>query len=239
VPSLGVAITTHNRRAVFLRTLVAWQRHMPTGCPLVVVDDGSDTPVPEIPGVKVIRHDKPQGVAAAKNASITALVDLGVENHFYSDDDCHPITDDWWQIYVDDPEPALCHCWGTSRLINDDGHYTTWTHPRGVMLYCHRTVIDTVGGMRLDFGPKGGGEHVEWSRRIHNAGFTTHRYQDLTAARHGIWHCEDYTRATPSTIGSQQLEATAQHRHEVYAKYRGNTDWVDYRITPDETAAAQ
>lgn len=220
--TVGLAITTHQRPGILSKALANWAK----------VLDGVD--------MVVVIHDlHGEGVAKSKNRCIAALMDAGIEHHFYADDDVWAITPNWWKLYTEDPEPHLMHCWGKSRLVSDDGHYTTWTHPRGVMLYTHRSVIDKVGGMRLDFGPNGGGEHVEWSRRIHNAGFTTHRYQDLTAARHGIWHCEDYTRATPSTIGSQQLEATAQHRHEVYAKYRGNTDWVDYRPTPDETAAAQ
>lgn len=217
--STGVAISTHQRPGILAKALAGWAKHMPD--------------------ILVVIHDtRGDGVAATKNRGITALIDAGVEHLFLCDDDVWPISDNW-KLYTEDPEPHLMHCWGKSRLINDDGHHTTWTHPRGVMLYTHRTVIDKIGGMRLDFGPKGGGEHVEWSRRIHNAGLTTHRYQDLTAARTGIWHCEDYTRATPSTIGSQQLEATAQHRHELYAKYRNSTDWVDYRITPDETVCAQ
>lgn len=207
--SIGVAISTYRRPDALAKSLTGWAHFMPD--------------------VLFVIHDvHGDGVAATKNRSIKLLMDAGVEHLYLVDDDMHPVSDNW-TMYADDPANHLMHCWGKSRLINDDGHYTTWTHPRGVMLYCHRTVIDTVGGMRLDFGPRGGGEHVEWSRRIHNAGLSTHRYQDLTAARHNTWWCEDYERSTPSTIGSAQLEATKQHRHQVYDKYRGSTDWVDYR----------
>lgn len=207
--STGVAISTHSRPDVLAKALAGWARFMPD--------------------ILIVNHDvNGEGVAATKNRGIAALMDAGCEHLLLCDDDVWPISNRWHE-YTQDPALHLMHCWGRTRLISDDGHYTTWTHPRGVMLYAHRSVIDTIGGMRLDFGPRGGGEHVEWSRRIHAAGLTTHRYQDLTAARHGIWHCEDYTRATPSTIGSAQLEATKQHRYTVYNKHRNSTDYVDYR----------
>ena len=208
---IGVAVSTHKRPSILAKALSGWAKFLPD--------------------ILVVTHDKDgDGVAATKNRGIKALMDAGCEHLFLADDDVWP-TSDKWRLYTEDPEPHLMHCWGKSRLISDDGHYTTWTHPRGVILYTHRTVIDKIGGMRLDFGPRGGGEHVEWSRRIHAAGLTTHRYQDLTQARHGTWHCEDYTRTTPSTIGSKQLEATKQHRHEMYERYRNSTDYVDYRTT--------
>lgn len=206
---IGVVISTHQRPRILAKALAGWAHHMPD--------------------LLVVTHDtNGDGVAATKNRGIAALMDAGCEHILLADDDVWP-TSNKWRLYAEDPEPHLMHCWGKRRLLADDGHYTTWSWPRGVLLYAHRTVIETVGGMRLDFGPRGGGEHAEWSHRIHNAGFTKHRYQDLTAARTGVWHCEDYLRTTPSTIGSQQLEATKQHRHNLYRKYRNSTDYVDYR----------
>lgn len=206
---LGVAISTHARPAVLAKSLAGWAKFTPDL--LIVVHD--------VYGA---------GVAATKNRSIQLLMDAGVEHLYLADDDMHPVSPDW-TMYAQDPANHLMHCWGKSRLVSDDGHYTTWSWPRGVMLYCHRSVIDTVGGMRLDFGPRGGGEHAEFSRRIHNAGFTKAPFMDLTQARDGVWHCEDYTRSIPSTIGSAQLEATKAHRHDLYRKYRDSTDFVDYR----------
>jgi hypothetical protein len=155
-------------------------------------------------------------------------MDAGCDHLFLVDDDCWPITAQPWQPYVDDAEPHLMHCWGKSRFIADDGHYTTWSHPRGVMLYAEASVIDKIGGMRTEFG-RWGGEHVDWSRRIHSAGLTRNRYADLTAARSGTWHCEDYTRRTPSTIGNAQREASTYRRHALYEKYRGVVEFVPYR----------
>jgi hypothetical protein len=208
---IGVAVSTHQRPHILAKALSNWARFMPDV--LVVIHDVDGT-----------------GVAATKNRGIAMLMDAQpeVEHLFLADDDMWPITPHWAGLYVNDPEPHLMHCWGRRRLIADDGYHTTWTHPRGVLLYAERRVIERVGGMRLDFGPKGGGEHAEWSTRIHNCGLTTYRYADVSAAKTGVWHCEDYARTTPSTIGSKQLEATKQLRHDLYRKYRHSTDHIPY-----------
>lgn len=225
--TIGVAITTHNRRCLFLRTLKHWQNRLPADALLVVVDDGSDHPVPDIPGVTVLRNRRAQGIAAAKNLCLAELAPH-CEHIFLSDDDCAPINPNWWKPYVDDPQPHLMHCWGRRRLIADDGHYTTWTWPRGVLLYVQRHVIDTVGGMRTEFG-RWGGEHAEWSQRIHNAGLTTHPFTDLTVAAKGVWHALDYARTTPSTVSAEERRASADHRGAVAEKHAGSTDYVEYR----------
>jgi hypothetical protein len=206
---IGVAISTHQRPGVLARALQGWAAAMPD--------------------VLVVNHDVGgDGVAATKNRGLAALMDAGCEHLFLADDDVWPVNAAWAEPYVSDTEPHLMHCWGKSRLIADDGHYTTWKHPRGVLLYVERRVVAAVGGMRLDFG-RWGGEHVDWSRRIHAAGLTRHRYADLTAARAGIWHAEDYTRAVPSTVGEAERAALAPRRHELHRLFDGATDFVDYR----------
>lgn len=208
MPDVGVAISTHKRPHVLAQALAGWARFMPD--------------------LLVVTHDvRGDGVAATKNRGIAALMDAGVEHLFLADDDVWPVVKKWWRPYASDPEPHLMHCWGKRRLLTDDGHYTTWSWPRGVLLYVHRSAVEKVGGMRLEFG-RWGGEHSEWSRRIHNAGLTRHPFQDLTASR-GMWHCEDYTRRTPSTVGEAEREASAPRRHQLYDQFRHSTDYVDYR----------
>lgn len=206
--TVGVAVSTHRRPDVLSRALFHWAKAMPD--------------------VLVVNHDvHGRGVAATKNAGISALMDANCRHLFLADDDVWPVKPGWAEPYVTDPEPHLMHCWGQKRLIADDGHYTTWTHPRGVLLYVERRVIDAVGGMRTVC--RWGGEHSEWSRRIHNAGFTKHRYADLTACRRGVWHCEDYKRATPSSVPQDDRKAYYQEHRAKYAQFTGSTDHVDYR----------
>ena len=205
---IGVAVSTHARPHILAQSLAGWAHVMPD--------------------VLVVTHDVTgEGVAATKNRGIAALMDAGCEHLFLVDDDMHPIAPDALTRYADDPQPHLMHCWGKSRLISDDGHYTTWAHPRGVMLYAHRSVVEAVGGMRTEFG-RWGGEHVDWSRRIHAAGLTTHRYADLSVGAR-LWHCEDYTRRTASTVSAAEREASKARRHALYEQYRDSADFVPYR----------
>lgn len=206
---VGVAISTHRRPEVLARALQGWAKAMPDQ--LIVVHD--------------VNGD---GVAATKNRGLELLMaDAGCEHLFLCDDDVWPVSDRWHE-YVQAPALHLMHCWGSSRFLAYDDGYSVWSWPRGVVLYVHRDVVETVGGMRPEFG-RWGGEHVDWSRRIHAAGFTAHPFADLAAAKHGIWHCEDYTRSTPSTVSAQERHASSDRRKRLYKRFRGSTEFVPYR----------
>jgi len=206
--TVGVAISTHKRPAVLARALSHWAMAMPD--------------------VLIVTHDVAgDGVAVTKNRGIDALMHAGCEHLFLADDDVWPLADDWASPYVEDPEPHLMHSWGKGRLESDDGHYTVWNWPRGVLLYAERRVIERVGGMRPEFG-RWGGEHVEWSRRIHHAGLSAHRFADLTTARTGAWHALDYQREVPSTVSEKERVASIETRHALYDRFRGSSDFVPY-----------
>lgn len=206
---IGVAVSTHRRPDTLAASLSQWAHKMPDA--LVVVHD--------IHG---------EGIARTKNRSLSILMDSGCDSLFLADDDIHPLVDNWWEPFVEDPLPHLMHCWGRNRLINDDEHYATWTHPRGVLLYVERHVVERVGGMRTEFG-RWGGEHVEWSRRIHDTGFTPHPFISLSSQGRQQWHCEDYRRTTPSTVGPEERAASADLRRSLMVKYQGSTDFVPFR----------
>lgn len=231
---IGVAISTHNRQYMLDKSLEAWEKHLPAGAVLAVIDDGS-----EPPAIGATHRQANSGVAATKNAGIAALMDAGCDHLFLVDDDCWPTRSDWYEGYRADRLPHLMLCWGFSRRRFMDGHYTHWSHPRGVMLYVERYVIDSVGGMRTEFG-RWGDEHVEWSRRIHNAGHTPVPFIDLRDSDH-FWHAEDLRRpyeSAPqfaerrrgqSTVPTEERRATDAHRAAVMAKYDGSTEYVTYR----------
>jgi len=209
---VGVAISTHRRPVLLSASLSHWARAMPDV--LVVVNDHAG-----------------QGVAATKNRGIRSLMDAGCDHLFLADDDCWPVSAGWARLYCDDPEPHLMHCWGRNRLLTNDGHYTTWSWPRGVLLYAERRVIDRVGGMREEFG-RWGGEHGEWSQRIHRAGLTRYEFADLTAAASNTWHCEDYTPQgrKASTVSRAERAALDPLQKELFERYKDSTDFVEFRI---------
>lgn len=207
---IGVAITTHRRPEVLAQSLGGWARHLDHVDELVVI------------------HDKVgDGVAVSKNRCIAALMDLDCDHQFYADDDIHPISPNWAQPYIESGEPHLMYCWGANRFLYAERSLTVWSWPRGVLLYVQRHIIDKVGGMRTVF--RHAGEHAEWSRRIHAAGFTRHEFQDVAGADQ-IWHAEDVARTVPSSLPRSRYSPQARkQRQALYRKYRGTTDFVDYR----------
>lgn len=235
---IGVAISTRNRRPVFLTNLRIWRNNLPPGAVLVVVDDASLVPVPQADH----RFDEQAGIARVKNKGIELLMAAGCEHLFLADDDAYPRTPDWWRPYVESPEPHLMNVFANPSdpsVICEDGEHVAYTHPRGHLLYAHRSVIDRVGGMDPVFG-LWGHEHVDWSTRIHNAGLTTWRFADVAGGERLI-HCLDSTgrnkRSVPRDVRLAALEANTpllagRCESSAYVEYREARDvvmtvWLD------------
>lgn len=193
-PKIGVAISARNRNQRTTDTVTAWLKRLPSNAVLVIVDDASEEPIvaPRDRRVTLIRQDYQRGIAMTKNRSIAALMDLGVDHLFIADNDVFPTTDDWWKPYVESPEPHLSYQWAsgtTWREIYRDPQHFAVAFPRGVMLYMERRVIESVGGMDPAYGAHGG-EHVEYSTRIHKSGLTRWEYADV-AGSDRIWYSHD------------------------------------------------
>ena len=90
-----VVVPVRDRPEALARLLAALRADPATAeLPVIVVDDGSQTPVPEQPGVHLVRHPTARGPAAARNAGLrvadTALV-------AFLDSDCVPRAG-WLQV---------------------------------------------------------------------------------------------------------------------------------------------
>lgn len=185
---IGVAITTHNRADVFAESYIGWRQNMPADAALVVVDDGSDIPVPDVLGATVIRHETAQGIARAKNAGLKALMDLGCDHLFLADDDIWPAFAHWWLPYVQSKHEHLSLSFeykiDGSQLALDvrvtwrGQHTWVYESPNGCLLYMTRNVVETVGGYDPRFG-RWGMEHKNYSRRVHNFGLTEQPFMDV------------------------------------------------------------
>lgn len=219
---IGVAITSRNRHQVLTDTLEAFGKFTPPRVPIVVVDDGSDTPVAATSAM-VFRHDVARGIPAAKNRCIAELMNLGVQHLFLFDDDTRPNCDDWWRPYVDSPEPHLQFSWQTDhkgkpvprmdQLYRDD-RLVAYGWSMGCCLYLSADVVDRVGGMRPEFG-LGMDEHGEYSTRIHNAGLTTFVHQDVPNSEPLIWAADRYgaiQRSIPADQRTKLLERNERLR---------------------------
>lgn len=218
---IGVAVTTHNRPEVRSRCVAGWRRHLPEDTTFVVVDDASDPPAEA-----TFRFETNAGVARAKNKSIELLMDAGVDHLFLADDDCWPSIDDWWRPYTDSDAPHLMHL-RPQQPHWSDGQVWASRNPNGCLLYVRRPVVDRVGGMRLDFG-LWGSEHGEWSRRIHNAGFTSHPFLDVVGSDR-VWCSLDFRKQVVSTLTQAEKNATWALRKRLRNKYAHSTDFVPYR----------
>lgn len=187
-------------------------------------------------GVTCVDEQK-RGVGWNKNQGIATLMDNGCDHLFLADDDMHPLSRESWLRYVEGPQPHYSLSWGRSRLERTARDHTIWKWPRGVMLYQTREVIERVGGFRTDF--RNGHEHVEFSRRIHQAGFTKHPFMDLRQEPRDWFHCEDWARPNESLValGRRRKEISTvrrsgedrDHNNDLLARLDGNTDFVEYR----------
>lgn len=218
---MGVAISTtgDEHRLGFLETAIdAWRALLPLGSVLVVTVDGSEEDAERAYSVfdrtkygtmwrvgqgRPMREGR-QGVAVNKNTGIELLMDHHVEHLFLCDDDTWPKNPQSLTKHTELVEDGIPHsmvCWGGHRLTASRIGYATWSWPRGVLMYAHRSVIERIGGMIEEFGP-GGHEHVEWSRRIHQAGLTPAPFcSPAVYAEMGpvgratrasmFWNCED------------------------------------------------
>ena len=209
--NIGIAVSTYNRPGVLAKTLEKIIEFTP-GAYIVVIDDASPEPATVPEGIHLIRNEKNSGIAVSKNKGIEALMDEGCTHLFLFDDDAFPLVEDWWVPYVESPEPHLMYMFedlaGANKLrdvkvLYDDGVHRSFTGPRGVMLYAHRSVIDAVGGMDLIYG-RWGYEHGDWSNRIHHAGLTTWRFADIVGSDKLIYSLDEHEKVQRSVTNTDR-----------------------------------
>lgn len=235
---IGIAISTHQRPEVLFRALSQHMKHLPAGALVVVVDDGSVPAAIAPEGIRLIRHEKSQGIVASKNASLEALMDAGCEHLFLWDDDAWPIADGWHLPYIASPEPHLAYQFldlagprklqDLAMLYSDDDH-VAYTGQRGVMLYYHRSAIERVGGFDPVYG-RGMYEHSDLALRIHNAGLTTWAYADVAGSA-SLIHSLDEHEAVERSVSKPDRLALVERNVKIHNDRRdsGYTGYVEYR----------
>lgn len=274
---VGVAISTtgdEHRLPLLAQSVENWDRCLPDGASLFVTVDGSLADVARVEDAvsewtrSILRVGRPRfsgdtgndhrlGVAANKNTGLEALMDNARCNWmFLSDDDSWPRDAKSLSTHVHLGIPHSMVCWGRHRraVTPPMTGYTSWTWPRGSVLYVERHVVEAVGGMIEEFGT-GGHEHVEWSRRIHEAGFTPcwypspasyAEYNFLGAAR--LWHCEDMPlRGEPiGNLRQRRRELSSMRRRPEDEKYanqimermQGSKAFIPFRAAPNGRLSA-
>jgi len=243
---IGIAISTYNRPAVLFRAIEQHLKYLPAGALVVVIDDGSQ-PAAVVPdGVQLRRLEVSQGIVAAKNASLSALVDVGCEHLFLFDDDAWPIADNWHLPYIGSPEPHLAYQFldlAGTRKLNDisvlyrDERHVAYTGQRGVMLYYHYSAIERVGGFDPVYG-RGMYEHSDLATRIHNAGLTTWAFADVAGSERLIYSLDEHEaveRSVPrpdrDELVSRNVTIHNSRRDSGYTGYAEFRDQHDVVIT--------
>jgi hypothetical protein len=239
---IGIAISTHNRSVVLSRAIEQHLKYLPTGALVVVIDDGSQ-PAAVVPdGVQLRRLDVSRGIVAAKNASLSALVDAGCEHLFLFDDDAWPIADNWHLPYIESAEPHLAYQFldlAGDRKLRDisvlyrDEQHVAYTGQRGVMLYYHRSAIERVGGFDPVYG-RGMYEHSDLATRIHNAGLTTWAFADVAGSEQLIYSLDEH-EAVERSVPRPDRDELVNRNVTIHNSRRdsGYTGYAEFRDQHD------
>ncbi len=230
---IGIGISTYNRYDVFKHTLEQINKYS-AGCKIVVVDDASNTPVPEA----TYRFTKNVGIAAAKNKCFELLDDC--EHIFLFDDDAYPLCEGWYLPYIESKEPHLMYIFpdfSTSVKLNDtsllyqNDEIKAYSHPRGVMCYFKRICLDKVGGMDAVFG-KWGWEHPDLSNRIYNAGLTSYKYMDVVGSEKLIYSADEHQKVTSTVLGAER-QAQINKNKSIYEGRKDSKQYIPYKTKED------
>lgn len=232
---IGIAYTTHNRREILEDSLKNLYKFLPNNAEVIVVDDASDVPYNNA----TFRFEENVGIARAKNKCIEILYDKGCTEFFLFDDDCFPISDDWWKPYVESDEPHLMyifeefsngrHQLNDTMVVHRGSKEIAYSHARGCMLYFKRICFDVVGGMNTLYG-RWGYEHPEFSCRIYNAGLTTFKYQDVVGADKLIKSLDEHIEVTSTTIGFDRIMALKRNI-PIFNHYKETALFMPFRET--------
>lgn len=194
---IGIGITTRNRPECLERTLSAIKSHTPDNAFIVIVDDASEAPVPEAN----YRFNENVGIAVAKNKCIQLLMAGGADHFFLFDDDIYPTVRDWYRGYIESGFPHLMYIFPgkKGKELERNDKYVAYSIPRGCMLYFTREVVEAIGFMNPDFGIWGG-EHREYSLRVHKFFKTPYPYMDIVGSENLFYSMDESEKGHKSSV---------------------------------------
>jgi hypothetical protein len=213
---IGIGLSTTPNRDVYKHSFTQLFKYMPqVQFDFALIDD-----------------DQYLGIAATKNKLLSKLDQC--DHIFLFDDDCYPITDDWWKPYVEHTEPHLMYQFKLpGKPISDmqevyrDDKTVAYTHTRGAMIYLERRVLDVVGGFDPAYG-KYGFEHADFTNRTHNAGLTTHRAMDVPNS-HDLLYCLDQDGKVESSLSDAERRASLAKNYRYYRQQKNSKAYKEYR----------
>lgn len=241
---IGIGITTRGRAKYLTRSLKGHRKHLPENAQIIVVDDGSDEP--KDLGEDVIYHYFAENVGIPKSKNKCLELAQDADHIFLFDDDIWPTVDGWWQLYIQSPEAHLSYCWSDikpgeygekhyysigKRLYEDDKIFS-FSHPRGQMLYIDaKKVLPRVGGFDPIYG-KGMVEHADWSWRIHNAGLSTWKNQDVVGSENLFYAIDEHANDEPeyeTTIDNHMRTVVDKENQKILHLKGDSSEYIEYR----------
>ena len=214
---ISICITTRNRQEAFAMVLKQITKHTKIPFQLVVVDDASD--IPYCIGIPVFRFEQRAGIPAAKNKCL----ELAKYDHiFLFDDDTYPICDGWYLPYINSGKEHLCYTFLPYFKAKNGFKYHTLGN--GCMLYVTRKCIDTIGGFDWNYG-LGKYEHVDFSRRIHNAGLTESVFMDVIGSDK-LLYCMDQKKEIQRSFTSREMTTLLSSGAKRFAQNRKSREFI-------------
>lgn len=216
---ISICITTRNRLPSFAWLLVKIEQHTKVPYQLVVVDDASEKPYCNAS----YRFSERAGIPAAKNKCL----ELAKYDHiFLFDDDTYPICDEWYLPYINSGKEHLCYSF--LPYFKAKNVFSYHTLGNGCMLYVTRKCIDTIGGFDWNYG-LGKYEHVDFSRRIHNAGLTESVFMDVIGSGQ-LLYCMDQKKEIQRSFTSREMTSLLSSGAKRFAQSRKSKEFIPYAI---------
>lgn len=214
---ISICITTRNRPEELQKVVEKIIQHTNCEYQLIVVDDAS-----EIEYYRAdFRFNERVGIPAVKNKCL----ELAKYDHiFLFDDDTYPIADNWYLPYINSGKEHLCFTFLAKHKAKDGFKHHVLGN--GCMLYVTRKCIDTIGGFDWNYG-LGKYEHVDFSRRIHNAGLTESVFMDIENSNE-LLYCMDQKKEVQRSFTPIEMRTLLKSGEKNFQKSRKSKEFIPY-----------
>lgn len=217
---IAIAISTRNRPASLWYCLKMIKQFTPKEVDIFIVDDASD----ETYFFTDYAFKERVGISRVKNKCLQLCYESGADKIFLFDDDAYPLCDDWYLPYINSGEHHLCRTF--YKPVRTHENIAEHRLSNGCMMYFTRHCIETVGGFDTNYKNKF--EHVDLTRRIHNAGLTRYMHQDVINSDKLIY-CMDENNEIPRSFTQKEMQQSLKNGHEYFMKQSKSSAYIEFR----------
>lgn len=221
-PRIGIAITTKNRPESYAKCMEQHLKFKPTNSSIFVVDDGSDPCYADYS----IRNIYSKGISTAKNQCLKLMYEAGCDIFWLFDDDAWPLCDNWHVPYLESGQNHLCATFYRPLKIDKESGLKISALGNGYAMMYTRHCIETVGGFDTNYPNKF--EHVDLSRRIKNAGLTSHKFQDVIGSDKLIY-CLDQDNAIKRSFTDREMKDNLKAGQDYFNRQAGSKAYIEFR----------